>query len=185
MKQKQFAALALAAWLGVVGWVGTMILGKPQAFPPSYAETDNAMAAQIGLEIQQADALALALTALESPPRAVTGTAIIAVPPKAAPAVDPATGLAASGASSAATSLDAAPAAPRVVSMIISGVGLSPRAMIDGTLVGPGARLGDGAVVRRIEARAVHIRDEDGVMHRLALRLPGDPPPAPTPEGSP
>jgi hypothetical protein len=107
------------------------------------------------------------------------------VPPKAAPSVDATTGLAASNGAPGNAGLDGAPAAPRIVSLIISGAGMAPRAMIDGALVGPGARLGDGAVVSRIEARAVHIRDGEGVMHRLALRLPGDPPTMPTPEGLP
>lgn len=170
MKQKQFAALSLVAWLAVVGWVGSMILAKPQAFSAGFAEADGALAAQIQLEIQQADALAVALGAIQTSPRRADEPSIIALPPTPEEA-----GLVTGTGSTAGTAADET--ATRVVSLIISGAGMVSRAMIDGVLVETGARLGDGAVVRRIEPRTVLIRDTEGVTHTLALRTPGEPGP--------
>lgn len=170
MKQKQFAALSLMAWLAVVGWVGSMILVKPQAFPAGFAEADGAVAAQIQREIQQADALGAALGVLQATPRGMGEATIIAMPPT------PVAADLAAGAASPTGTLEGGPA-PRVVSLILSGAGIAARAMIDGVLVGTGARLDDGAVVRRIEPRTVLIRDTEGVMHTLALRTPGEPGP--------
>jgi hypothetical protein len=176
MKQKQFAALALAAWLGVVGWVGSMILAKPQAFPAGFSDTDDSLAAQIQLEIQQSEQVGAALTALEAPKPALASASIIALTP-AAPSV------AATAAGGATTTDGVAAGAPaeRVVSFILSGAGLASRAMIDGVLVGAGARLGDGAVVRSIGPRTVVIRDAEGVLHTLTVRAPGE---EPTPAGA-
>lgn len=178
MKQKHFAALALTAWLGVVAWVGSMILAKPQAFPSAFSDADDSVAAQIQLEIQQADQLGAALMALDASKPATASASIIALTPAAPTAAAPGEG--------GAPGIDgAAPGAPaaRVVSFIISGAGLASRAMIDGVMVGAGARLGDGAVVRSISARSVVIRDSEGVMHTLAVRAPGDT--APTMETTP
>jgi len=164
VKQKQFAAIALAAWLAVVAWVGSMILAKPQAFSGNPSDTDGAAAAQIEQQIQRADRTRTALATLDSPERSVAGAQIVALAPTAAPAqnggVD-GTGVGEPG--------------ERVVSFIISGDSVASRALIDGRLVGRGARLGDGAIVRRIDSQSVRIEDANGVTQTLLLRLPNDP----------
>ncbi len=182
MKPKQFALVALVGWLGVASWVGSMILAKPQAFPTGYAEADGAVAAQIELEIQQADALGVSLTSLQQTPRDIATAAIIAVPPKSGSETTDADRSAAASDGFAVAASEAGPA-PRIVSFIISGAGMAPQAMIDGVLVGKGARLHDGAVVRRIDPRAVQIRDSEGKTHTLAVRVPGEA--APSKEGTP
>lgn len=172
MKPKQFAAIALAAWLAVVGWVGSMILAKPQAFPAGFNDADESVAAQIQLEIQQAEQIRAALATLEAPEPSVATAPIIALTP-AAPSPGAATE---GGVAGVAGGAGGAPA-ERVVSFILSGDGLASRAMINGVLVGAGARLDDGAVVRRIGPRSVVIRDAEGVTHTLAVRVPGEPTP--------
>lgn len=174
MKQKQYAALALLAWLGVVGWVGSMILAKPQAFAGSMAQADATVAAQIELEIQRVQRTRDALTAMQPTGLSVAATDVIALPPETTTLED---GSVVSANPSAP--LDAPPP-PRVVSFIISGAGMRSRAMIDGVLVSPGERLADGAIVRRIDARSVRIEDSEGKQHTIALRLPGDAPEATT-----
>lgn len=182
MKPKQFALVALVGWLGVAGWVGSMILAKPQAFPTGSAEADGALAAQIELDIQQAEALGASLTSLQQAPRGPAAAAIIALPPQRGSDMADTDAPSAAGGGFAVAAEEAGPA-PRVVSFIISGAGMAPQAMIDGVLVGTGARLADGAVVRRIDPRAVLIRDREGHTHTLAVRVPGEA--EPPKEGTP
>jgi hypothetical protein len=181
MRPKHHASLALAAWLAVVGWVGSMVVGKPQAFFGAYAETDGAMAAQIQLEIQRAEQVRGALAALAS-------QAALRVPPAGVVAESPpapeasGSGLAGTGGAAAGAATGANAPQGRTVSMILSGVGLSTRAMIDGRMVGAGARLDDGGIVRSIGPRSVRIEESDGRMTTLALRTPGE---LPASDGSP
>ena len=172
MKPKQLALFALVAWIGVTAWVGSMVLAKPRAFPTGYADADESVTAQIQLEIQQIEALAAALSTLQQVPRTASSGPIIALPPGGGRG----TGRAAEAASGFAVAASDAEPAPRVVTFILSGEGIAAKAMIDGVLVGTGARLGDGAVVRRIDPRVVHIRDAEGVPHALPVRTPSEPP---------
>ncbi len=165
MKPKHYALLALAVWGAVVGWVGSMILAKPQAFPAYAADADGMAAAQVQQQVALAGRAAEALARLREVPPALPSGPLVALPPPPPPGTATPDGAA----------IVAAPV-PRVVSLIVSGEGLRPRAMIDGVLVGTGATLPDGAVVRSIGPRAVRLVDADGKAVTLALRTPGDPP---------
>ncbi len=178
MKPKQFALLALVAWIAVVGWVGSMVLGKPAALAGRGNDVDTDTAVRLQADVQRTEQVRSALAALVAAPARVASATIVALPPTER--------IAATGAGTAdgnATGVDPNAPAARVLAFIVSGRDLRPRAMIDGTLVGPGARLADGAIVRHIGARSVRIEDSEGQQHTLALRTPGEA--GPTPEGSP
>lgn len=175
MKHKQFAAIALIAWLAVVGWVASMILAKPQAFAGGFTEADGMFAAQIEQDIVNADRMTMALASLEAPPAIVAGPRIVAEPPAQATTDGVRSHAAGGGADGEIVE--------RMVSFIISGDGFAARAMIDGNLVGRGARLPDGAIVRGIDARSVRIEGPDGQTRTVPMRSPGDA--ATTPESKP
>ena len=170
MRAKHYAAAALVAWLAVVGWVGSMVVGKPQAFIGGFGDTDAATAAQIQLEIQRAEQVGAALQALAAAPAPAWTGGIVAEPPPR-PETE-------GGAGPGTLAASAGGPAERVVSMILSGASIATRAMIDGRLVGAGARLDDGAIVRSIGPRSVRIQEADGTLRTLALRTPGDAPAA-------
>lgn len=168
MTPKQFALLALVAWLAVAGWIGSMILAKPAALSRAGSDMDTGTAMRIEADLRRTDQARTTLAALVAAPVRVAGPSIIALPPARG------VGAAALGAASGEDAL--APGAPpaRTLAFIVSGRDLRPRAMIDGALVGAGARLPDGAIVRHIGARAVRIEDGEGQMHTLVLRTPGE-----------
>ncbi len=166
MRQKHFAALALVIWLGVVAWVSSMVVVKPQVFGGQSLEADGAVAEQIRRELQQADQMRAALATLNAPVRTAAVGQIVALPPTMAQA------------EAEAVTIDGSPLAEpgvRVVSFIISGDSVASRAMIDGKIVGRGARLSDGTVVRSIGSQAVRLEDSSGQIQTLEVRLPSDP----------
>lgn len=168
MKPKQFALLALLAWLAVAGWIGSMILAKPAALSRVGSDVDTGTAMRIEADLRRTDQARMTLEGLVAAPVRVAGPSIIALPPARS------IGATALGTTSGEGAL--APDAPpgRTLAFIVSGRDLRPRAMIDGTLVGAGARLQDGAIVRHIGARTVRIEDGEGRMHTLVLRTPGE-----------
>ncbi|HAI58824.1 MAG TPA: hypothetical protein DCM32_02980 [Xanthomonadaceae bacterium] len=177
MRPKHYAALALLAWLAVVGWVGSMVAGKPRAFVGGFGDADAVVAGQIQLEIQRVEQVRTALQALAAaapPPAQAAG--VVAEPPPM-PGTEDGAG---PGTALAAVSRPG----DRVVSLILSGASIATRAIVDGRMVGPGTRLDDGAIVRSIGPRSVRIEEADGTQRTLALRTPGDPPPAAA-EGTP
>lgn len=168
MKPKQFALVALVVWLAVAGWIGSMILAKPAASSSVGSDVDTSTAMRLEADLRRTEQARAALNGLVEAPFRTAGSSIIALPPARAAGAAGTTGTTADGA------LPPGSPSPRVLAFIVSGPDLRPRAMIDGALVGPGARLPDGAIVRHIGARAVRIEDGEGRMHTLALRTPGD-----------
>lgn len=168
MKPKQFALLALLGWLAVAGWIGSMILAKPAALSRLDSDVDTGTAMRIEADLRRTDQARTTLAGLVATPVRVAGSSIIALPP--------ARGVGATALGAASGEGTQAPGAPpeRTLAFIVSGRDLRPRAMIDGTLVGAGMRLPDGAIVRHIGARAVRIEDGEGQVHTLVLRTPGE-----------
>ena len=164
MKHKHAAVVALAAWLGVVGWVGAMIVAKPTAFGGYSADGDAAAAAELQQRILHNENTRAALAALRSVRGAASPAPLVAPAPSAAEIE-----------AEALAAIEGAPGAPapqaRVLSMIISSNRLQ-QAVIDGELVARGAELADGSRVRAIGSNWVRLEDARGRATRLELRQP-------------
>lgn len=167
MKTKHYATLALAAWTGMVTWVGMLVVDKPVVLGPQQADEDGAVTAQLQQQIAQADRLRQGLQRLAGAPvRPAAGRLL----EETAAAPSPAEGAEAGA---------PAPAhAPRTLSLILT-VDRERRAIIDGELVQRGSRLEDGARVLAIGSDWVRLQDADGQTQTLRLAPPYGQPAAP------
>lgn len=165
MKLKHSAVLALVLWLGVVAWVGAMIVAKPTVFGRYGADSDAASAAALQQQVVHNDEMRRALSRMAALRRGTMTEVAVAPAPSAAEAE--ALALAASGAAPVRT----APA--HVLSLIVSSDRLQ-QAVIDGELVARGAQLEDGLRVRAIGTNWVRLQDAKGRTQTLTLRSPGE-----------
>lgn len=157
MKLKHSATFALALWMGVVAWVGAMVVAKPTAFSGQQADQDGAVAAQLQQQVAHGARLQQALSELARPRRLSTGATIIAAAPQNA-GVD--------GTDTAGMAIGT-----RTVTLIMA-VDRARRALIDGEWVQRGSRLPDGSRVLAIGTDRVRIEDADGQPQVLKMRPP-------------
>ena len=161
-KLKYAAAIALLVWLGVTAWMATMVVAKPAIMRSGASTAELPTMAQLREGIARNQRALQSLQALGEGTLAGTMDPLIALSPSGV--VDPFTGDVGT-----VDSLDGVIAGEHVVSLVLSH-GKRRRAVIDGRLVGPGARLGDGSRVRAIGVDWVAI--EDARRGRRVLRMP-------------
>lgn len=155
MKMKYTAAIALAIWLAVTGWLATMVIAKPAIL-------------HLGNEADETPAMAELRAAVERNRRAREQTPVLrrtvftddGRPLVALPTLAGSGSAYAGGGAGIGLNADGADA-PLDVSMVLDTDGRR-MAIIDGTRVRVGSRLADGSRVRAIASGRVRIVRPDG-----------------------
>lgn len=153
MKMKYLAILALAVWLGVAGWLASMVISKPAVMRSNQGAEDSAMMAEVRLSLERNKQMRDAIDRFSAGADSYLGSGpLIAV----VPAVQPA----------AAADV---PAPTPTVSLVLSSAGRHT-AFVNGEQVRAGQRLSSGGTVRAIGADWVSI--DDPVNGRQTYRVP-------------
>lgn len=162
MKKKYIAMTALTVWLGVSGWLASMVIVKPAVLFLGNNAEESPQAAQLRASINRNRQV----LELASRLRPVTGMSasesLIALPPvaEAAPAI-----------THGAATAPGAFADTASVSMILVTNGRSS-AVVNGQPVKAGSRLDDGSRVLAIGRDWVRVRTADGETSVLKVRNP-------------
>ncbi|KRG68672.1 hypothetical protein ABB27_07140 [Stenotrophomonas terrae] len=162
MKTKYIAALALTSWLGVTGWLSSMVVAKPAVL-------------RLNSDVEETAEMANARLAIDANQRVKATLDQMSVPSFYAPG--PLIALAAGpGSGPAAASGDAAPQAiSHQVSLVLEANG-HVSAVVDGEHVRQGQRLSNGARVQAIGKGWVRLSDKDTGSQVYRVPLPGQVP---------
>ncbi len=164
MKVKYNATIALVAWLGVVGWVTSMVVAKPVVMPYQNDSDSSTTTAQLQLDIARNAKAAGALHALQAQEYGLaTAEPLLAVAPPVLPGAQ-----AGGEAGIGGVAQPGQPGYEHVVSMVVSVPG-SRRAVVDGSYVAAGGVLRGGAHVRAIGPDWVDVEDVTG-QRRIHVR---------------
>lgn len=163
MKKKYIAMVALACWLAVTGWLGSMVVAKPAVFFKGNDAVESPEAAQLRAAIQRNQLLLEVAGKLRPPQPVMNGTELIAIPDTSA----------SESASSSAgdSSVDNSTSAytPSTLSMVIKANGRTS-AILDGAAVRVGSRLENGGRVVAIGSDWIRVIGSDGAAQTLKLR---------------
>ena len=164
MKVKYTAAIALVAWLGVVGWVTSMVVAKPVVMPYQNDSDSSTTMAQLQLDIARNAKASGALHALQQQDFGNNSAEpLLAVAPPLLPGAgaegEPGVG---------GIAQPGQPGYEHIVSMVVSVPG-SRRAVVDGSYVAAGGVLRGGAHVRAIGPDWVDLEDVTG-QRRIHVR---------------
>ncbi|MGH8084313.1 MAG: hypothetical protein ACREPV_03450 [Lysobacter sp.] len=159
MKLKYSASLALALWLCVVAWVSAMIVAKPSVAGNFSSGDESGEIAQLQRSINHNTAMLAALDALDSAPDHVVHGPLVA--PDPAPLA---------GSDGEVVAAEGVSFGNRLT--LIISTEHSRRAILDGQLVRPGTRLGDGSRVRSIGQDWLRIESASGQVSTLQLPRP-------------
>lgn len=160
MKKKYIAMTALTVWLGVSGWLASMVIVKPAVLFIGNNAEESPEAAQLRASINRNRQVLELASRLRPATFMTTHEELIALPSAAEPAAAPVDG-------SGADTFAAAPA----VSMVLVTDGRSS-AVVNGQPVRAGSRLDDGSRVLAIGRDWVRVRGVDGETSVLKVRNP-------------
>lgn len=155
MKLKFTAALALAIWLAVTGWLATMVIAKPAILHLGNSADETASMAELRSAIERNRQARDQIASLRQSSFSDGGRPLIALQ-SALPAAGGNTTY-----SGYATVQDGGAPAALDVSMVLDTDGRRS-AIVDGQRVRAGSRLADGSRVRAIGAGWVRIERPDG-----------------------
>ncbi|MDC7805919.1 hypothetical protein PQS31_03665 [Luteimonas sp BLCC-B24] len=161
MKMKFTAALALAIWLLVTGWLATMVIVKPAVLHLGNDADDTAAMGELRAAIERNRRAQAHIAALGQASYREDGRQLVALQPL------PRVVEASSGIGGEAR-VDAGPVQHNVA-MVLETNGRRS-AIVNGELVRAGSLLADGSRVRAIGQGAVRIERADG--ERTDLRVP-------------
>lgn len=172
MKAKFIAAVALALWLAVTGWLATMVVAKPAVLhlggdadeTMEMAGLRNAIARNHGVQAQLASLRPTGLPGTRQP--------LVALPPAR---VDPAQTLGTAAASGYGYSYGIDEPAPAVAALdvtLVMNTDGRRSAIVDGQHVRVGSRLDDGTRVRAIDAGGVRLQRPGGEQVDRRVRSP-------------
>jgi len=164
MKSKFIAPLALLLWLGVTGWLASMVATKPAVLRSNRDAEDTAAMAQVRLGIERNKQMLAAIEHLGTLGSQNAAGPLVALAPKH---------------DARAEALEAAQQVPPSKVSLVLSAGNSRSAVVDNQPVRVGQRLDNGARVRAIGSDWVRI--DDPVRGGQTLRVPG---PAADAEGS-
>lgn len=165
MNRKNHAAIALLAWLGVTGWLASMVVAKPAVLRLHGQQEDSQTVIDLrnGMARNERD-MGLLGAFDDLPFSGDDGQSLVAVVPAPRPGAD-----------------DAAPSYE--ISLVVTH-GKRRRALINGQYLAPGSRLDDGTRVVAIGNDWVRLDDPAYGVRTLHVRNPLDePPPSSTPPG--
>lgn len=154
MKMKYFAAMALLLWLGVTGWLASMVIVKPAVLRVNQAADETEVMLQTRSAIARNRQITQSLALADQGPLPGSAGPVIALSDPAAPA---------SGA--AVEELPPPPA----VSMVLTASG-QRSAVVNGEHVRVGQRLSSGARIRAIGPDWVRL--DDPAHGRQTLSVP-------------
>ena len=155
MKIKFTAAIALALWLAVTGWLATMVIVKPAVLHLGNDADETAVMVELRGAIERNRQMQQHIAQLRQTTFADNGQPLLALPSAAG-----ATGAEGVGIRSLPAGATAEPVA-HTVSLVLEANGRRS-AIIDGRHVHAGARLDDGSRVAAIGTDWVRIEGADG-----------------------
>lgn len=161
MKMKFTAAIALAIWLAVTGWLATMVIAKPAILHLGNDADETSAMAELRAAIARNTQARERTATLRRSVHAGDGRALLALPSSSAPAAPLASASARAWTGSTTQGAPTGEAAPLQVSMVLDANGRRT-AIVDGQRVRAGSRLADGSRVRAIGADRVRIMRPDG-----------------------
>ena len=161
MKKKYIAMTALCCWLGVSGWLASMVVAKPAVLFMGNNAEESPETARLRASIQRNRQVLDMASTLRPQPR-FESAGLIAVPEQAAPGSLP-------GGAGAAAAAAVLPVAPASLSLVVTAGGRST-AVINGTPVRQGSRLEDGTRVLAIGNNWARVRDAAGNVSTLRVR---------------
>ena len=166
MKMKYTAAIALAVWLAVTGWLATMVIAKPAILHLGHDAEETAAMAELRAAIDRNHRAQQRAATLRRVPFVDGGRPLLALP--AAPA---AAGAGTWQAAQAQAAGYVGVPAPLDVSLVLDTDGRRT-AIVDGQRVRVGSRLSDGSRVRAIGTGRVRIQRPDGEVVDRAVQSP-------------
>lgn len=169
MKKKYIAMTALVCWLGVSGWLASMVVAKPAVLFLGNNAEESSEAARLRASIQR-NKLVLDMAGKLRPQPRFEGAQLIAVPDRNATGSIDAAG-------NTSTPSEALPFVPASLSLVVTAGGRST-AVINGTPVRQGSRLDDGTRVLSIGTNWARVRDPAGNVSTLRVRNIGQAPEA-------
>ena len=153
MKMKYFAALSLIVWLGVTGWLASMVISKPAVLRQNQNAEETAAMAELRASVDRNKRMRETITQLGLSDAYLSTAPLVAV---AAPRP-------------AAADVVEAALPPPSVSLVLSS-GSSRTAFVNGEQVRAGQRLSSGGRVRAIGPDWVRI--DDPVHGNQTYRVP-------------
>jgi len=167
MRHRYYAAVALAVWLAVTGWMASMVVAKPAVMRVSAQAEDTPAMLELRQQLarNQRD-MALLSRFDELPWSSDDGEPLLALSPPPLP--------------SAAAGDPAGLQPAYEVTLVVSHQGRR-RALVNGQYLAPGSRLDNGARVMAIGQDWVRVEDPQNGVQMLRVRNPlsGEAPPAP------
>ena len=155
MKTKFIAATALVVWLGVTGWLATMVIVKPAVLHLGHDADETAQMVELRMAIDHNARMQQRIAQLRQGTFPDDGRALLALPSAAT--------VESGDVAAMATRVggDAGALVEHAVTAVLETNGRRS-AIIDGRLVRSGARLGDGSRVRSIGRDSVSIENPEG-----------------------
>ena len=165
MKTKFIAASALAAWLGVTGWLATMVIVKPAVLHIGHDADETAEMVELRTAIERNRKMQQDMAQLRQADFSDGGQPLLALPAATPTQTGDGTALL------ARSGVDAGAPAEHAVTAVLETNG-HRSAIIDGLHVRSGTRLGDGSRVRGIGRDSVSIEGPDGTRIEHAVPSP-------------